>query len=102
MTKKDDIKRALKEGKSYNEIAEKYHVSKSTILRIKKENSNLSKPKKERDGPEFLSFLTFGSLLILWLLLIQGREFTIKDMILSIIFFFDAVYIFYELRKHRY
>jgi len=98
--KKKNIARELKEGKTYDEIASKYKVSKSTVRKLKLCKEEKMPEKKQ--GPEFLSFLTFGTLLVLWALLIQGREFTLKDFIISLIFFLDATYIFYEMKKHRY
>lgn len=106
LEKEKRIFKALGEGKTYKEISRRHHVSFSTIRKLKKgygseKPSKIQQPTK-RNGPEFLSFLIFISLLLLWIMTIYNRPVTIDNIIISIVYFVISAMAFYKMKGHRY
>lgn len=106
--KKKKILEAIRAGKSYDNIARKYHTSKTTIRELRKKHSSEknfyripSKTEKNK-SPEFLSYLIYFSLMLLWIMTIYNRPVTVDNILLSITYFIVSVSAFYEMRRHRF
>jgi len=115
-SKKKDILKALSEGKSHDEIARKFHASKSTIQRVKKElqlrasagetlievkdfekRYGIKKPIKF----ELLAILTLATLIIFWSVLVVDKEITWNLVALSIMYILVSVYVFVGIWRHE-